>query len=125
MDADPPACALVADDQRVRGSPGSSVWEGIAVDRALEVPTESVAVPRGTPIRFELEGPRPTEVFLSAFRLQDLPHPARAVWEGPLDPDAPTWTADLEAGSYVLSLFRAWQGRGDASQQFGLEVLAE
>jgi hypothetical protein len=119
----PPGCHLVAGDRRIPGTIGSTVWAGMAVDRVLEPLSEAAVVNRGQEVRFQGEDDdAPDEAFLWAYREGDLPHPDRAAWEGPLDPQELRWTADLEPGSYLLAVFRRWAGRGDVTYHFGLRI---
>lgn len=119
----PPGIRLVSDDRPVHGELGSYVWAGRAVDSLLTAPAELVSVAIGTPLQFEGEGGVPDEASVSIFRRANLGQSsAGPVLHDQLDPNELVWTANVDAGAYVLGLFQAWEGRGDAIHYFSIEV---
>lgn len=119
----PPGIKLISDDRAVDGQLGSYVWASRAVDSLIEVPPEAATVMQGTPLRFEGPGGPPDEVSISLFRVEDLGQPElRPILQSELDPKELAWTATANPGAYVLGLFRAWEGRGDAIHYFAIEV---
>jgi hypothetical protein len=79
----------------------------------------------GARLRFGGEGDTTSEAYLWVYRRTDVDADGRSpVAETPLDPGDPAWVVELPPGRYVLVLFRAWEGVGDVSHVFALDVAA-
>ena len=119
----PPGIRLVGVDRAVHGELGSYVWAGRAVDSLLKAPAELVSVAIGTPLQFEGQGGVPDEASVSVFHRANLGQSSIGpVIQDQLDPNELVWTANVDAGAYVLGLFQVWEGRGDAIHYFAIEV---
>jgi hypothetical protein len=121
--AQPPGAILVIPGERVTGVEGSYVWGGRAADRMLALPAQAIIVGAGDRLRFEGEGGVPQEAVLFVYRADDVSSAGAApVRQDTLDPATLAWTVALEPGDYVLSLFRAWDDRGDVTHHFRVRV---
>ncbi len=119
----PPTVELIVSGDRIAGVPGSSEWNGLAVDRQIAVPATKAPVETGAGLTFAVAVDDADEALLSVYRAEDITDPALTpVQEDRLDPGDLRWDVTLEPGQYVLALSLTWTGRGDVTTYFGFDV---
>ena len=117
-----PGARLVARAGILDGVEGSSTWRGIARDRLLGLPETWLPVSDGELVEFLGDGPPPDEAFLTIYPAAAVADGSMAATAGQeLDPRRLTWTVELPAGRFVLTLSRTWSTSESVSHAFGVE----
>ena len=119
--SEPPDVRVTSDGESIAVQRGSYCWRGTFSGRCVDTAgppelvqgMEPVPVEPGAPVEFRF-GREPSEV---AVHLWPEGEPEEVPLTG-----ARSFTAPLEPGTYVYSIFGRWDGRGDVTYAFTIRV---
>ncbi|MCA9829350.1 MAG: hypothetical protein R3B97_00350 [Dehalococcoidia bacterium] len=125
---EPPPAVLIYGTTVVEGAAGTRCWVNVCLDYVGPVTPEaplSVEAGRGFTLNFAAGDP--TETAVSWYAVSGPPAAARngqRLWSIAPTASRPVSVVEIpaEPGQYVLSVFARWEGRGDVSYGWYLEV---
>jgi hypothetical protein len=123
----PPGASLSVGGASIDGGIGTHCWSGFCRDYTgpITSPLLSQVAP-GEAFTLSFQQGTPTEVVISWYKAPAPPPPAHGVLAWSLDPRTATRAeraeAPAEPGLYVLSVFARWDGKGDVTYGWYIEV---
>lgn len=120
--SDPPKPLELSGAKRViEGVRGSSVWDGMAVDRQALLPDDAIVVNPGERITFRGELPDALHLTIyeeAAVRSRTM----AATGSTPLSASKPTWVVSPSSGRFLAAVSRTWDDDHSVVDYFALIV---
>ena len=122
-----PGATLTSSQETVAGGIGTRCWAGACIDYTGPVTNaDPLELSPGEAFNIEFEEATPAEFVLSLYPAPTTtPTPENGTLSWSIDPSTSTTTdavAPAEPGRYIISAFARWDGKGDISYGWYVEV---
>jgi hypothetical protein len=120
----PPDLTLIVDGEEFSAAQGSYCWGGLCADAAYPPVVETfVELPADGQVTLAFDRPSPDSAFVGLELYDTFPDGELAAsMRLESVPDTITWSPDVPAGDYVLSVSAQWERGNDASYDIGVTV---